>query len=219
MVKIAEIPKWMYIVIIAIIVIGIISLYPEYSNDNEQDDDDRSMHYYGVEISLEYSDSPIYINDLSLNDSNLNNLTNETFSLIIEVELPSGNQSVVYPFMIVQSNNTCEIVQNYSIRYENYSYWTDMVFYSTNRTDEIYNFTIRWDINSTDAHIQNLSLLGTYNEIKGSFFVESSPYSSNASVDNKYLDICNVVNERWYSDIILPFNINIHIEPFLGGSS
>ena len=157
---------------------------------------------------LSESNAYISYDALNLTNSSINHITNDTFSLVIEIDTPEGNQSAIYPFVKYPPVYTPLGVElNYSSRFNG-------IFYDTYKTNESYNFTIRWIINSTDPELLNLSLLGNDNRITGSFFVEPN-FNTNASVDHKFLDVCTVINDRGRSKIIMPFEMEIIIRPLI----
>ncbi len=202
-----DVPVKKIIVIIAIIALIILSAIYLVNVDEADDEYHGGSYYEGVRINMILSDTYILFNDLNLTEPHLNNLTNETFSLIIETESSSGNQSICYPFTGVKTA--------YSSGIHPVGSYSPGISYLTHETNVIYNFTIRWDINSTDPYIQNLSLLGSDNLIKGSFFVDSS-FATNASVENQYIDLCTVVNDNNSGIIInLPLNVRIKIRPMI----
>lgn len=154
--------------------------------------------YYGLSVHMDLG--TIMIDDLNLTNSAISNITNETFTLVIEVEDSSsiknstynfykyGYNQGVYPAAIEPVLDNEELFLN-----DDFSF--------------VYNFSIYWTINSTEPAIQNLKLLGNENMITGHFVTDG--WNINVTIDEEYCDLISVVQDPSYETIIeLPFEIN-----------
>jgi hypothetical protein len=142
---------------------------------------DIEVFYYS------HTSRPIYlINDIHLNESTIANITNETFSLLIQET--TCNKSIRIKYLV---NGTSLQV---SIPHEKFEIKKAIVHHK-------YHFNFQFLINSLHPDIQGIHFFGLNNGLNFSIVLLPN-HTRVVSMDSQYKAFENVVtNERWFVQI------------------